>query len=246
MEFNKDMLIKGTVIVLLFLAVLWGAWKALTVPVEQKVTEIPITESDWSLGNPQAPVTIIEFSDFQCPTCAAVAPMVGQIVEANKDTVRFIYKHFPLTQIHANSEAASLAAESAGLQGKFFEMSERIFIGQSDWEDLKDPTEIFVGYAEALELDMEQFKSNLKNNDLLTKIQNDSSTGIAAGVGGTPTFFINGKKIDIPRSNEAFQQLIDAELAATGTQTTQESDTPTADPDQPTDAVTPDAVETTQ
>ena len=125
-------------------------------------------------------------------------------------TVRIVYRHFPLTQLHKNSLAASYAAEAASKQGKFWEMHDMLFERQELWSNGENVAETFVGYAKELGLDTEKFKTDMESQDVKDRVKRDMNSGTAAGVPGTPTFFLNGKQIDSPRSFEAFRALLQA------------------------------------
>lgn len=167
-----------------------------------------LTESDWIRGNKNAKVIITEYSDFQCPACAAYYELVKQAHKDFGDNLAIVYRHFPLRQIHANAEAAALSAEAAGRQGKFWEMHDMIFESQENWKDEKNAQEIFSEYAGKLDLDAERFKLDLNSKELKQKVEADYQSGIKAGVNHTPTFFLNGKEIQNPRSYEEFKQII--------------------------------------
>ncbi|MEK9182351.1 MAG: DsbA family protein [Patescibacteria group bacterium] len=167
-----------------------------------------LTESDWIRGNKNAKVIITEYSDFQCPACAAYYELVKQVHKDFGDNLAIVYRHFPLRQIHANAEAAALSAEAAGRQGKFWEMHDMIFESQENWKDEKNAQEIFSEYAGKLDLDAERFKLDLNLKELKQKVEADYQSGVKAGVNHTPTFFLNGKEIQNPRSYEEFKQII--------------------------------------
>lgn len=177
-------------------------------------TPAAVTDTDHVMGSADAPVTLIEYSDFQCPACEMYYPLVTKLLsDEGSTTVRFVYRHFPLSQ-HANAVPASMASEAAGLQGKFWEMYDLIFANHTDWTELPDPTSVFVGYATRLGLDITKFKSDLNNPVLRSAIQANTDEGIKIGINQTPTFFVNGKAIVNPQSYEAFKAIIDA--AASG------------------------------
>ncbi len=173
--------------------------------------EIPAVDaSDWVRGNQLAAKTIVEYSDFQCPACKSYEPIVKDIEKEFGSSVRIVYRHFPLTQIHKNSLAASYAAEAAGIQGKFWEMHDLLFEKQELWAESTTAADLFVGYAQELGIDMEKFKTDRVSAQVRDRVQRDSDSGTAAQVPGTPTFFLNGKHIDSPRSFAAFKALLEA------------------------------------
>ncbi len=173
-----------------------------------------VVSTDHVKGATTSPVTIIEYSDFQCPACGAYFPLVEQTLKESAIPVLFVYRHFPLTQ-HANAVPASQASEAAGKQGKFWEMHELIFTNQKNWEESKTAKTIFESYAKELKLDMEKYAIDIESEETMDKINNDQKSGIKAGVVSTPTFYINGKKIDNPKNNEQFKKLIEDAAIAT-------------------------------
>ncbi len=164
-------------------------------------------ETDWTKGAPltEAKVTITEYSDFQCPACGSYYPMVKRLGTDFKN-VTIVYRHFPLPQ-HKNARAAAQAAEAAGQQGKFWEMHDMLFENQNFWSDSNSPEEIFSTYAQKLALDLEKYKSDFNSSAAKTKITSDYQSG-ANEIDGTPTFFLNNKKIQNPRSYEEFRSII--------------------------------------
>src|ERR1035437_1500364 len=141
----------------------------------------PVTSADWSRGNPNAPVTMVEYSDFQCPACQAYYPVVEQVFAASSSTVRMVFRHFPLPQ-HADAIPAAKAAEAAGTPGKFWEMYSLIYPNHDDWETLADPTSVFIGYAQKLGLNISQFTSDMNSAVVAKKISDSVTAGTAAGI----------------------------------------------------------------
>ncbi|HUQ85306.1 MAG TPA: thioredoxin domain-containing protein [Candidatus Limnocylindrales bacterium] len=138
-------------------------------------------------------VTVVEFGDFQCPACGASHPIVKQILDEYKDSVTFVFRHFPLP-MHKNAVKAANAVEAAGAQKKFFEMHDLIYENQNEWSESKNPDEFFEKYAGELKLDMDKYKDDVKSKKFEGKIKADQADGNALGVNSTPTFFINGVK----------------------------------------------------
>lgn len=153
--------------------------------------------ADRTLGNVEAKVRIIEYADFQCPGCSDASPVLKQLVTKYKDEVVLVFRHFPLSTIHPNARAASAAAEAAGLQGKFWEMHDRLFANQNDWASLSGSTrtEMFTNYAVSLGLDREKFLQDLESDSISRKINYDLALGKKDGVTGTPAIFVNGKEV---------------------------------------------------
>lgn len=205
----KRILYWGGFIVIIGLMI-WGLIAAANKTEKENANIAPVdkvTATDWVRGAPSSPVTLIEYSDFQCPACAAYFPVVEQLLAEVGDKVLFVYRHFPLDQ-HRHAIPASQAAEAAGDQGKFWEMYKRIFETQTDWQDLADAKAVFAGYAQELKLDMAKYAVDVESKENLDKINNDLKSGIKAGVLGTPTFYLNGKKIS-PKNYEEFKKLVE-------------------------------------
>lgn len=175
-----------------------------------------ISRDEWVKGNADSAVTIVEYSDFQCPACAAREPLVQTIMQEFGDHVRFVYRHFPLRSIHPNAQLSAQAAEAAGQQGQFWEMHNAIFANQSSWENLDNAQAklTFQIYAQQLGLDAEQFNQALESDAVKQAIDDDVSAAISAGVNSTPTFFLNGEKINFYNYDEIRQTLRDAIEAA--------------------------------
>ena len=163
-------------------------------------------------GPEDAAITIVEYSDFQCPYCKQAVPVVEQILAEYPDSVRLIYRHYPLRQVHQQTQLAAESAEAAGRQDKFWEMHDVLFANQEQWSGNLGARGIFESYAEALGLDVDLFKTDLQDRALAEKIQNDYASGNDAGVQGTPTFFINGVQLKAS-SYSGFVAAINAELA---------------------------------
>ncbi|MBT6254295.1 DsbA family protein [Candidatus Uhrbacteria bacterium] len=209
----RSAMIWGGTLLVLVLGV-WGLTKVSGPETEQPtLSTTEVASSDHTKGAVNAPITIIEYSDFQCPACKQYAPVVRQVVENYPDDVRFVYRHFPLRQIHDQAQAAAEAAEAAGMQGMFFEFHDILFENQGEWVGSNATANTkFLEYAALLELDVDQFKEDMNSAAARDKVNNDSSSGTQSGLSGTPSFFVNGQRINNPRGFEPFRQLIDAEL----------------------------------
>jgi len=156
--------------------------------------------ADHVFGNSDSKVIFINYGDFQCPGCGNVHPQIKAIVEQYKDQIQFVFRNFPITTSHPNAKAAAGAAEAAGLQGKYWEMHDKIYESQSAWSNLSgtnnERTDFFVGYANELGLDTTKFKADLASAAVSEKINYDYSLGKKIGVDSTPTFYLNGVKLD--------------------------------------------------
>lgn len=159
-------------------------------------------------------VNLTEYGDFQCPACGAYYPVVKQLRIKYGDDITFQFRNFPISSKHPNAFAAHRAAEAAGMQGKFFDMHDLLFEGQDSWGASSSPKTFFDNYAQQLGLDMTKFNSDFASEQVNATINADLSAGKVAGVEGTPTFFLDGKKIDSPRDQAAFEKLIDDAIAA--------------------------------
>ena len=181
----------GVIIVTVILLV--GAIALFSKPVEevQVLGEKLVTESAWATGSATPKATLVEFSDFECPACGAAFPIVKQIVEQYKDDLKFVFRHFPLDK-HKNARLAANAAEAAGAQGKFWEMHDLLFKNQTNLSQ-----ETINGFAIELKLDMDKFTKEMTDGTYNQKIQKDVDEGTSLGVNSTPTFYLNGKKLDL-------------------------------------------------
>ncbi len=159
-------------------------------------------------GNKAAKITLVEYGDLQCPSCQLAQPIVNETLDARQD-VKLIFKHFPIESLHPNAMSAANAVEAAGKQGKFFEMMDALYLNQKEWEALPNPQSVYEKYAGELKLDLEKFKKDQQDPALKKKIEAERDEGISIGVSGTPSFFVNGEKIDNPSSSDALIQIID-------------------------------------
>lgn len=165
-------------------------------------------------------VTLVEYGDFECPGCARFYPILKQVKEKYGDKITFQYRHFPLTQIHQNAMAAHRAAEAAHKQGKFFEMHDILFEGRNSWiaqsgASTAQAITVFESYAQQLGLNMEQFKQDVNSSVVNDIIQADIKAGQDLKITSTPTFVLDGTKLEDARDTiEYFTEKIDAALAA--------------------------------
>jgi len=153
---------------------------------------LPVSAArDHIRGAVDAPITLLEYGDYECPHCGAAHPIVHRILDEVGDAVRFAYRHFPLTTIHPHAEPAAEAAEAAGSQGRYWEMHDLLFANQ---RNLAVPQ--LVTYAAALSLDVPRFTRETMGHVHLPKISEDFTSGVRSGVNGTPTFYVNGTRHD--------------------------------------------------
>jgi protein-disulfide isomerase len=173
----------------------------------------------WTKGSPTAAVTIEEFADFQCPTCATMHPKVNEVRAAFGDRVKIIFRQFPL-QMHPHAYNAAVATEAAGMQGKFWEMQNMIFTNQTTWANSTDARKIFTEYAKTLGLDLQKFEDDSLGLATKNRVDADLKRGQASGVASTPAFYINGKPLG--RDLDSLRSTVEAELKRVegGSQTT--------------------------
>lgn len=164
-------------------------------------------------GNKNSPVTLTEFIDFQCEACYAYYPTMKQVKEKYKDRVAFQVRHFPISTSHKYARMAAGYAEGAARQGKFWEMHDKIFEGQKQWERTPDATTYFDTYAKELGLDMQRLQRYREGDELPAVIKADLDAVRQIGGDGTPTFALNGKKLEkVDNSVESFSQILDNAL----------------------------------
>jgi len=167
-------------------------------------------------GNPDAEVTLTEFSDLQCPACASFVPAIDEVMNQYGESIRFEYKHFPLP-IHSYAQQAAVAAEAAGQQGKFYPYHDVLFEKQQEWATSQNPTLLFMKYADELELDTALFRRHMNSSLLRDKVRADFAEGRDLGITGTPTFFLNGERMQIQTFQDFVEQIalaVDPEAAA--------------------------------
>jgi protein-disulfide isomerase len=159
---------------------------------------VPVTEKDHTRGPREAAATLVEYGDFECPVCAQAYAVVETLIAVLGDQMRFVYRHFPLAQMHPHAELAAEAAEAAGVQGKFWEMHHILFENSPALE----PDDL-VEYARALHLDMRRFAKELADRVHLPRVREDFKSGVRSGVNGTPSFFINDLRYDGSRDPQS-------------------------------------------
>lgn len=180
----------------------------------QSATDASGGIGDHLYGNKDAKVVLIEYGDFQCPGCGSAHPTVKALSEKYKDQMAFVFRNFPLTSIHPNARAASAAAEAAGKQGKYWEVHNALFESQNEWSNASTSERggIFAGYAEQAGLNKDSFSSTLTDQSVVInkKINFDIALGRKLNVSGTPTFYLNGKKLSDAQFNspETFEKAL--------------------------------------
>jgi protein-disulfide isomerase len=151
----------------------------------------PVTPRDHILGPANALVTLVEYGDYECPNCGAAHPIVKLVLERFGDNIRFVFRHFPLSQIHPNAQATAESAEFAGAHGRFWEMHDGIYENQ---DQLGLP--LLFALVSALGLSEAELREALVNGTYTDKVKSDFLGGVRSGVNGTPSFFINGRRHD--------------------------------------------------
>jgi protein-disulfide isomerase len=189
------------------------AGPAVSVVIDAPRYQVSVAADDPSLGPPTAPVTLVEFSDFQCPFCARVMPTLKKVKEAYGDRVRIVWKDFPLTSIHPQAFKAAEAAQCARDQGKFWELHDALFTNQQALQpdDLKK-------HAAAVGLDLAKFNACFDASKYGERVQQQMSAGTQLGVTSTPSIFINGRLVSGAQPYEVFARIIDEELQRSGRQ----------------------------
>ena len=168
----------------------------------------PVDQNDHIQGSQNAPYTLAEYGDYECPHCAATYPVVQQIQERFGEQLRFVFRNFPLTEIHPYAESAAEAAEFAGTHNKFWRMHDLIFENQSALDG------ILYEIARNLRLPANAFSDAIEDHQFRRKIESDFSGGVRSGVNGTPTFFINGQRHDGPHDFESLVRAIEEKGAS--------------------------------
>ncbi len=182
--------------------------KRSTVPTGNTAEQLAVAPTDRVKGNPNATVTLVEYSDFQCPACGSYYPIVQRVVQDFGDRIRFVYRHYPLVNLHANAHLAARAAEAAGRQGKFWEMHDRLFEQQGEWAEKTDARARFIGFAKDLGLVAMQFEADLDAPEVKEAVAAGLNSGFLLAVPGTPTFFLAGVPIENPKSYDEFRTVI--------------------------------------
>ncbi len=157
----------------------------------------PVSERDHAAGPDDAPVTLVEYGDYECPYCGMAYPIVKAAQRELGSQLRFVFRNFPLGEIHPHARHAAQTAEAAAAQGKFWEMHDMLFEHQDALEDAD-----LVGYAEMLELDAERIARELEAGTYAKRVRDDFRSGVRSGVNGTPTFFVNGERYEGSWANE--------------------------------------------
>jgi protein-disulfide isomerase len=183
---------------------------------------LPVDDRDHVLGPEDAPVTLVEYGDYQCPYCARAHMVVQELLRQR--TIRFAYRHFPLINVHPYAEPAAEAAEAAAARGRFWPFHDWLFANQ----DRLDPVTLIAALA-GMGLDGQAIAAELRNHEFLDKVQSDFVSGVRSGVNGTPTFFLNGMRYEGGHSLPELMTAVDAANAATRASDTSRGARPPSD-----------------
>lgn len=207
---NKNTIIISFVSILGTFLLLFGVYKLVNQPIQTDFPQVKRLKSNdhikWSSDKKNL---LIEYSDFQCPACKNAHNILKAIESSGSadfsitKKVTFVYRHFPLFQIHNKANVAAYAAEAAGKQNKFWEMTDLLFDNQQTWKESKNPEkEDFVNYAKELKLDLEKFKKDIDSSEVKNKVAENLKDADQMGVDRTPTFFLNGQKVNVNSFDE--------------------------------------------
>lgn len=155
--------------------------------------------ADHTSGELDSKIVLIEYGDYQCPPCANAYPVVKQLIDKYSDKILFVFRNFPIPSSHPNAMAAAAAAEAAGLQGKYWEMHDKLYENQSEWSsaNASNRTTLFTNYASQIGLNTDQFVKDLSLSTIINKIDFDLAVGKSVGVKATPTFMLNGVNVPL-------------------------------------------------
>jgi protein-disulfide isomerase len=184
--------------VIIFGGVLWASR-----PAPKISAEVLIPANAWATGSATPKVTLVEFSDFQCPSCKAVEPIVDDLLKSYPDNLRFVFRYFPLQ--HPYSLKTAYVAEAAGLQGKFWQMRDLLFQNQDNLSD-----SLFPKLAQDLNLNIEKFNNDSNSQAVKDKVNSDYTTGTQIGINSTPTFYLNGQKLNLQTYSDLEKLVSDA------------------------------------
>jgi protein-disulfide isomerase len=169
---------------------------------------VPVSPDDYILGDAKAPVTLVEYGDYECPYCALAYTSVNRVQQHFGKKLRSVFRHFPLTQIHPHAQSAAETAEFAGARGRFWEMHDGLYENQ---DRLGIP--LLFSLAEALGLSERDLRAALESGKYAPKVHGDFLGGVRSGVNGTPTFFVNGRRHEAPFDYEYLAGAIDSALS---------------------------------
>ncbi len=193
--------------------VLYRVYKPQVLAVSQEQAKKAEIESVHVRGAADAPVTLEEFGDFQCPPCGALSEPLNQLEGDYGTKMRFVFRQFPLAN-HANAKPAAYAAEAAGLQGRFWQMHDLLYREQANWSKTTNPAELFLSYARIVGLNTAKFQKDINSEEVKERVAADQKRAVELGVHLTPTIFVNGKSIVGPSLNQTgLRAAVEAALA---------------------------------
>lgn len=169
-------------------------------------------------GPADAAITLVEFGDYQCPSCGVYHPVVSEVLRRYPTQVRLQFRHYPLISIHQNAMMAAMAAEAAGQQGRYWDMHDMLFEYQQSWAESPNPEPEFLSFANHLGLDPNKFMQSMRSPDLQQRVLDDVVQAREAKVDAVPAFFIKGQRVHPRLSVEDFAGILDAELQKTKVQ----------------------------
>ncbi|MEK7646274.1 MAG: thioredoxin domain-containing protein [Patescibacteria group bacterium] len=211
---NLKIIIGIVVVIVVVFLLAKGGYKKTEDKVEPtntgQASALEIKANDWVSGTSTAKVTLVEYLDFECEACGAFYPIVTKLKEEYKDDMRLVVRYFPLPG-HKNSRTAAHAVEAAGKQGKFWEMYSILFTKQSEWSEKPVANQDqFEKYAiEAGVMNIEQWKTDVKSDEVMKRVDDSYKEAVSLNLQGTPSFFLDGKKIENPKGYESFKLLIE-------------------------------------
>ena len=166
--------------------------------------KVPVSSADHSQGSESAETILVEYGDYECPYCKRAYPIVKQVQKHFGRRLRFVFRNFPLGEMHPHAEAAAETAEFAGAHGKFWEMHDSLFENQQNFSE-----QFFLELAQELELSAKALRQALEDGEFESRVRSDFSSGVRSGVNGIPTFFINGRRHDGPFDFESLVSAIE-------------------------------------
>lgn len=211
---KKNTVILSVLSGLVLLGFLFVVYSLTTKPAQTDFPEITkIASTDHVKWSPDKKNVLVEYGDFQCPACKEFHQFLagfeasGSANSSLPKKITFVFRNFPLFQIHQNAYSSAYAAEAAAKQNKFWEMYDLLYQNQKEWADLPNPTDFFVNLAKQLALNIDQFKTDMNSKEVKNKVEDDLRSGNGAAVSSTPTFFYNGKKIELQSFDQLTQTL---------------------------------------
>lgn len=215
---NKNTLIVSIVSIIAIFAFLFLVYSATNKPqssgtvYKETITIKPTDHVKWAKDKKHI---LTEYADFQCPACKGYATVIKDQIEASGSgmpevtkNITYVYRQYPLTAIHQHAMEAAQAAEAAGRQGKFFEMGDKLYSTQEQWAELPKATDFFMKLAKQLKLDEKKFAADMKDEAIKNKIEKDLVSGNSVDVQGTPTFYLDGKKLEGINSFDDFKKML--------------------------------------